>query len=578
MRSVPFALAALLLCAAPLLADDPGAAQLTDLLSKGAGKVFAVPASDEATAPIVGLFGELGSGSLSDAEGTAKTFVKSYGKILGFPDGDSLGGNVKKLREWSGGDDGKFLAYTLTDGGYAYLPSMVVFGFRSDGKLVAATGRMKPLSGARIAALSDQELLSKAQQAIAEKFPEVKDASKLTGDGKAAEYLIDAFTADHGVDRVVSLALTTGSPPIPHHVVMVASSGFVIEVTDGRLLENSAHVYELDPSGFSTPALDLPDLIYPGFWPKWTINGKHFKVDPTLKPGTPRAKAWTGWFDDDPNTPTWPNPPFAEEMVYRHLHVSREKAVSWGAGKDLDQHDPLYFNHFQEVRCDNITDSKQKDACVANETDNAWYNPADPSLHFASKKVKAAGSPAYDATIISHEFGHFVHCMCNEHFRLGGGIYDWLEAGGVAEGFGDLFSASVTGHSVIAKWFAGAISNGPFDVDMSRDVEKPMKRSDMKRYWERAFNAGGVPDAHEIGKLYASAVWKLRTSSTLSGDETIKRAIAGLRMSLLPSTFTNAALGLVAADQMMSSSPHTSGILKVFQDYELLPAPRGGGS
>lgn len=546
---------------------DPAAAQLTALFARGANNLVVLAGPATGAAPASGVttyeavFGNLGSGP--DPETAAKAFVTSFGKILNFPDGAPLSGDVKKFREWSG-DDGKVVSYAPTSGGDFYLPGAVTFVFKPSGSLVAVIGRFKPIVGAPGGATTAEQAKEKALEEMGNRFPESR--GDITGGSTIAQYLCDSWL-DSGIERTFWCEFTVGNPGMPKRALVEGSAGAVIHIEDGGLHANSAHIFDLDPRPtYSTSTRDLEDLVDPGFWHDWTINGTHFKVSPRLIAGLERAEAWTGWFDDAPLRPS-PNPCFAEEMIYYQLSQGRKKALGWGATTDLARHDPMYFNHWQVPRCGHFqANSREERNCEAAAKNQAWFNPGDLTLNFSSVNPSFSGRhPGYDGTVILHEYGHFVHKMLSEHFMLGASsLREFLESIAVTEAFADVFSCSVTDQPKVAEWLGKEVRlpNGRTE-DKSRNLETMQTVAQV--------TGGSQPDPHDMAAAYATSVWKLRTDSTLSKDDTIKTLIAAMRLCKLPCNFRNAALAFLAADQMLAGTPHTRSIATLFHTQGLVP-------
>jgi hypothetical protein len=561
------------------------AALLQQLLNISPGKIFVLHGgNNDATTvntanDIFAVWGEVGSGSLSDAENTAKQFVRTYGRLLGFPAGEPLVAPIRKFREWpkSGttDDGGKFLQYcTALDGPqgpHFYLPSMVVFCFRSDGKLVAVIGRSKPIVAPRVAAGTAEEAIARATRLIELNFPESK--GKISGNGEIAEYLTDGFnstTEEDFIRRVFVVGLTVGDPPMPKRAIIGGPEDLI---EDARQLENSCDVFEWDPgTSYATVNRDLVDLIHPGFIPDWTVNGTHFKVDPRITTAVARASDWNGWWDEEPKDPTDPNPKFGELHVYYHLTEARKKALGWGATKDVEKHDPLFFDHWIVPRCTGfMPNSAGEKACEERHRNNAWFNPYDTTLNFASSNVTFTNRyPAYDASVIYHEYGHFVHKMLSEHWKQG--VFDGghqMFATVISEGFADLYAASCTGQAKVAGWYMAKKkkASGSGTEDKSRNLDSPMTMT-------RAVQENMSP--HDGSQMFSSALWKLRSDNVLAGDAMIKTAIAAMRLCRLPCDVENAAMAVLAADQMLTSSPHTQKIGERLNAQHLLPPLRSG--
>lgn len=546
---------------------DPAQAQVAALFAADAGSVLVpsgpasgTPASQPTTYEAV--FGNLGSGG--DTETVAKAFVTSYGKILNFPDGPPLAGDVTKFREWSG-DDGKLVVYAPTNGGRAYLPGAVTFVFKPSGALVGVIGRYKPVTGAVGNSTTPEQAQALAIAKIEEMFPETR--GQVTGGSTIATFLSDNWLGS-GVEPVYHCEFTVGNPPMPKRALIEGSVGVVILVEDGGHRANSAHIFEKDAAPvYGTVTRDLEDLVEPpGFFDDWTINGTHFKVGNLIPAGIERAEAWTGWFNDNPLRPN-PNPCFSEEMIYYHLTEARKKILTWGGTADLAQHDPLYFNHYVIPRCGSFdANSREEQECEQRQSNQAWFNPGDMTLNFAARNPAFNGkNPAYDATVIYHEYGHFVHKMLSEHFLLGASsLNDHKEAAACAEAFADVLSGSISNQPKIAEWLASNVEVGGRTRDLSRNLETLRTVDDVTRVRD--------PEPHDMAAAFATTVWKLRRDGTLSADETIKTMIAGMRLSKLPCTFRNSALAFLAADRMLAGTPHTAAIGATFHAQGLVPA------
>lgn len=558
--------------ASPAAPVDDAAAQETALLNKSPGKVFLVTDDEPGMTGgiVVAAFGELGTGPIADAPNTAKTFVSTYGKALGFfYGGPPLGGNIKVFSDHQDAT-GRVIAYCPTDGADAFfLNGMTVFVFKPNGDLVAVVGGHLPVQNDLApVSMTVPQAIVKAREEIKKAYPEERDT--ITGDGEVAQFLqqLELPDATSATARVYAVTLKLGDPSIPKTCYILANNGNVLAVEDARMFANSAHVYLKDGSESDTTTRDLDDLVDPGFWPSWKINGTHIKVDPRITPSIERASAWTGWFNDDPLEDGATNPPFVEENIYYHLQETRKKAIAWGLENDLKKVDPIYFNHWKSPKCDRFpagSDERQK--CECFQTSNAWFDPADKSLNFASNNRRLQGRhTGFEGNVMAHEYAHFIHKLISPHNKLGfKNLQGREDAQAVGEAVADIFACSVYDTSVIAKWVLSRVqpcvddlSNRPYP-NGSRDIDVEKKLPDVR-----------TAPIHERGRAFSSAVWKLRKDGTLSADDTVKTTLAAMRISPLPSHFQNIAMAFMAADQMLAGTPHTQKIFDMFKHHGIL--------
>lgn len=568
----------LLLCAVPVMAQSPSpsaapvddtAAQETALLNKSPGKVFLLTSDEpgQTDGVVIAAFGELGTGPIADAPNTAKTFIGTYGKVLGFFESPPLGGNMKVFRDHQD-SNGRILSYCPADAaGAFFLTGMVTFVFKANGDLVAALGGMVPLGAIAPGGMTPAEAVVKAREELKKAFPEERDT--ITGDGEVAQYLaeVEAPNGDRNTLRIYSVTLKLGDPSIPKRCVLTANGGLVLATQDARAFANSAHVYLKDGSESDTTTKDLDDLVDPGFWPSWKINGTHIKVDPRITPSIERASAWTGWFNDDPIEKYMPNPPFAEENIYYHLQEARKKAIGWGLEDDLKKIDPIFFNHWKAPKCDRFPkDSAARKACECFQTSNGWFDPADRSINFASNNKRLRDRhTGFDGTFITHEYGHLIHSLLSPHYNLGWRNRRGMDdTGAVAEAVADVFSCTVYDTNTFAKWVAQTVQ--PCE-DTSNDAAPDLSRNLEQ---ERLLPAVRGAEIHERGRAFSSAIWKLRKDGTLNPNELVKTTFAAMRISNLPSHFQNIAMGFMAADQMLASTPHTQKIFDLFKHHGIL--------
>jgi hypothetical protein len=351
---------------------------------------------------------------------------------------------------------------------------------------------------------------------------------------------------------VFRVSLNVGTPPLPRRV-MVASDGEVLWVEDGRQAAADGEVFPSNPDKDGEPVeKDLPDIVHPGFWSYYTVNGTHIKVQTTVPE---RASSFWGGFEDEPFEPD-PNPKFAEVNVYYHLSQARAAALAAGVTEaELAPYTPLYFDHWVDA-----------------QQNNAWFNPATMTLNFACENYahprfpdrpdSPGKHPAYDSSVIYHEYGHWLQKVLSPHHDLGGHFLYLKESQAVQEAVGDAFAALVTRQPKIAAWYFGA--------GHERDIETQTgKYTDVIPCWTEPRPDGKGKEIHAAAIALSSVIWKAK--NTMGEEKALKMLIAAMRMANLPGDFRNMAFALLAADQQQNRGLYGSSLIRLILDNAIVP-------
>jgi hypothetical protein len=524
------------------------------------------------------LFGKIQTGSFADTDTTIKEFSKKYGKLLGVPDGkDSLTG-YREFRKFSHAN-GKWIQYTPHKGGLDDISAMMTYVFRDNGTLCAVMGRYRPVTGNVGGGLSRKAAIKKAQAQIKLDIPFAEP--NISGPVKITECLVDDPGDERKSVRLIGVTLDVGDPPKPKRVLMLGS-GEVLYTEDGAY-QVSGQVFANDPESDSesTVSKDLPDIIHPGaFWRSYVIDGKNVKPDPGV--ASHRASSFLGFFNEKPFEPD-PSEPFAEVNTYHYITKALAKAREGGLTEDETKPFlPLYYDHWVYPDCAHLDpDEKDKgkvkkqkeeaaEACFEQQSNNAWFNPTSTRLYFAmrnfNKPRKKVGDketykhPAYEGTVIVHEFGHWMHYVMNPHHDLTGTNNANLEARSCAEGVADIFAALTQGDHVIANYYL---------EDQKRDLSKDTKYIDVIPIMNRRPKDGEKgASMHNASLAFSSCFWKLK--SDLGEGLALKVLIGAMRVCHLPGRFQNMAQATLAMDQLLNPSPMGKRMAYKMRDNQII--------
>lgn len=591
---------AAVLCAAPALAQSPSPAaspapfphqelvlellrvdrSANFLVQKGIDVHADPPLTNEQVKECEAFFGSLANGSLGDTETTIKEFNKKYGKLLGLPDGDDGISRMHKFREFTCAE-GKWVQYCPQMDGLDYVSALMTYVFRQNGQLCAVLGRYRAPQGPVGGSLTREQAISKAQERIKKDFP--FDEVNVTGPVKIAECLVDDVDKLPGLQKLITVALDVGTPSKVKRVIFVAGEPKWVE--DGSYRGCTGKIFKQDPvtDAETLTKMDLVDIEHPGsFWKSYVINGKNIKVD---APGAlDRASAFFGGFSEDPFDPD-PSDKFAEINAYYHLTQGWAKMTEAGAPteEELRPFTPLYFNHWAWADCEGWAPSEEEpdgpdktakqnayDECVAMQTANAWFSPTTHMLNFAADNFGVVRTTvdgrdtykhtAYEATVIVHELGHWIHYILSPHHSLTGNYGTNCEAQATTESVADLFAAIVCKNPVIGSYYLGS---------KKRDLGTLIKYSQVLPLSYQHVPAGQPgKEFHDAGLAFGSAYWKI--VSDLGEAKALKLMLHAMRVCHMPCKFQNMALAALAMDQMLSSSPRGKSMADRFKANELI--------
>jgi hypothetical protein len=475
------------------------------------------------------LWGDLAAPAPGGPVETGREFLRTYGPLLGFPERASLPPELGVLSSVQGAP-GTVVVLAPMAGRVPYLWGSLVMAFDARGTLVGVTGRHAPMPQVVRAGISATEAVKRALAEIRKKLP----GARMRANGKLQEILdpVAAGTVHHRF----MMDVVVGTPPRPRRVV-VDGEGRVVNEGPGHL---TAGASGLAYTRYPTRAVEGRPLagVEKPFLARlpWTLKGPHFTSASSFPV---KARSSDGRFLHMPALPLGAvgpmldNPAFLETNVWHHLQQARDRALQWGASEVEQRH--VKYDVWQPPDLKN-----------SGSIDNAYYSGGDDSIHFAGINIFMFGrSPAIDASVICHEYGHLVETAINPGWWYGGSTNEQKdaehEARAVGEGFADFFASSVTGHSKV-----GLMCMWPLDRNAVNDY----------RYPERARK-----EIHAAGELFSGLCWDLREK--IGPDDTARLVIAGIRAARTPVTFRNAAIGIVQADAALYAGRHHADIGRV---------------
>lgn len=487
--------------------------------------------------------------SKGSPEATAKAFVEHFGPMLGFPAGAMPAEMVVLDSEKVGA--GHTLSMVPSKGGVPFVAAGVTFHFDGSGKLVGVSGRFRSAAAAQMggldAAAAVKAALAQARQTVPEAY--------LSTDGTIHEYLQE----DKGTIRhVYDVAIGVGSDREPRRTLL-GPGGEVLEDGDGA--QYSDAVGKVFPK---YPSLEVGDGNLPGitvarWFDGYKLWGEHVYAD------AGQAVSEDDRFDyqpfrapkkegDDPQSN--PSGAFLEVHVYHHLMKAHDRAKEWGVA-GIDDRDPMPFEVLMKKKYDRRKESW--DGTVNNAYFDKWafrfaqWNPA-----FNDRK------PAMDASVVYHEYGHFVHQLLNDKWRAASGNSK-LEAEAISEGFGDYFSCAVSGGETVQQVWAGAIGEKVRRVD---DTAMTYCTIADKMHNGRPADNPGLIEVHDAGKLFSGICTELRKKMQMSESEFMPRVLMSLRVST-PASFRKFGYAMLGFDAAFGEGRHRQTIMDVFKNRKV---------
>ena len=189
------------------------------------------------------------------------------------------------------------------------------------------------------------------------------------------------------------------------------------------------------------------------------------------------------------------------------------------------------------------------------KTRNAFYSPADDTLHFGDATDNV--DLAEDGDIVLHEYGHAIQHGQNPSW--GGG-----EMGAMGEGFSDYWAASFfadTGDPVYLATHAPAVGEWGFLSELPG-----VRRVDGDKIYPDDLSAS----VHESGEIWSAALWELRTQL---GRDTVDVLVLESHFELPgSSTMNDGAFAVLAADQNLNGGANADVIQQVFEDRGIFKA------
>jgi hypothetical protein len=546
--------------------------KLWELLNLDSGANKALPESAAPGSPIVGVYGHLGSGPASEPERIAREFVTRFGTVLGFPPGADLAQLMALVRPAKRVATGTTLTYAPAVRGVPYVRAKVIFSVNAAGRLVAVSGRYRPVGSPTMGSLSGRDAVRRAIE-LAQRAHGV---TELTGDGALREYLEDVEGG--GIQHFYKVEVVMGRPASQRSLTL-GPSGDLISDEIASESDADASVFPNYPQ-LVAEVKPLPGVLNPA--EVGAAVGTVFGLGGTLVGGVVGAlmdykvHGWFFWsdsshgesasdfhghfrydpFQGDSAKPMKANPMFLECNVYHHLSVARKKLLGWGCEEADDDHffDFDVWRPKYKSRWDELT---KKDALE----DNAQFAESDSRLEFAaSNPGKEERSPAMDAGVIYHEYGHQIHSEISSDRRTGGDAAGRLEARAISEGFGDAIAAAITNDPVKSLWWYGTIK---------RRADTALKVSDVTPCHS------GAPvnntEIHMAGQVFSGAFWDLK--GKLRADDAMKILIAGLRKARTPHTFAHVGQGMLDGEAELFGGAKSADVVAVLAGRGMTAAP-----
>lgn len=309
----------------------------------------------------------------------------------------------------------------------------------------------------------------------------------------------------------------------------------------------------------SYPALDegqrpLVDVGKSGilWWSRYSLgSGEHFESDPSTpdqaesKDGkflyAPKRQLFGGAISLDDSR-------FLETNAYYRLTSAREFAISIGA-QEVDEH-RVTFDVWQP-----------KEEGRGHTEDNAFFSSGDMSIHFDASNPRHKVHTATDASVIVHEYGHYVERALNPRYSNTGTDAEKLEARGLGEGFADFFANAMLNTSEQAVVFH-SVHNHPGGIRTATNTKT----------YQDIIGA----EVHAAGAVFSGMAWDMR--QRFGPEVTNKLIIAGIRAARAPVTYRSSVQGLFVADNQLFQGKHAAEMKIIFANRGLDPnvAPTTG--
>jgi Zn-dependent metalloprotease len=363
-----------------------------------------------------------------------------------------------------------------------------------------------------------------------------KGALRLRDDA-TAEFVL--YPQAHRVVPAWKLIIPVTSPPHDWRIFVHAQTGAILHQEDMlKMVTGRARVFDPSPVATLNDAtlkdrskipdtayreVDLPDVASTGF-----LDGPYVNTRATSK----RCKVPSRQF-----LFTRKQRAFKEVMAYFHIDRAQRYIQSLGFTN--------VNNRSISVNIDGIRD------------DNSFYSPATKRLTFGTGGI----DDAEDAEIILHEYGHSIQ----DNQVPGFGASE--ECGAMGEGFGDYLAASFFETLKPAR-FSRCV--GSWDATAYSPEDPPnLRRLDSTKRYPRDI----VHEVHADGEIWSASLWALREAIGRAACD--KLVLAHHFLLKRDSSFEEAALSLILADQRLFRGAHEKAIRTVFVRRGILkPATR----
>jgi hypothetical protein len=160
----------------------------------------------------------------------------------------------------------------------------------------------------------------------------------------------------------------------------------------------------------------------------------------------------------------------------------------------------------------------------------------------------------FDATVIYHEYAHGL-----SNRLVGGGTATCLrglQSGGMGEGWGDFMSATFLNDPVVGAYVTGDATRGIRAFSMANS---PLTYGDIRN--------GRLAEVHDIGELWAAALWDLRKRV---GAATIEQlVVSGMKLTPCNPTMLDARDAMLQADATINRGANECAIWAAFAGREM---------
>lgn len=391
-------------------------------------------------------------------------------------------------------------------------------------------------------------------------------------------------------------------------VMVDATTGDVLDVTDAVRADRRARVYDPDPLA------PLAEVTLESLPP-----GADVLRDPDLDLRTcvddltcteleaPNGPAWlhlcsldqlavadaAGDFLFDPPASGLANDdPFTEVQLYHQLSAGLRWFRSIGFGALLHQPILAVANYRQET---NLCSGEDAATTMPVDYPFSFFSPAglaghpgsEHALVFGTRWNEGAGGPladwAWDSDIVHHELGHAVlHTVGQPGVLVRDELGVDLTPGAVQEGLADYFAAAMTGDPRIGEWSA-AFDRGPGTT--TRDLDNDLHCYAPLRPEPGSYYNPAIGERHTAGPILGGALWDIRESLAEPDRPRLDAAVLEVAAAIDPFTgfaelgqLLTEELELAFGAEVAAAAAAIFDERGIFECQRLLPVARTAGA